>query len=323
MSTKKLERQLNLIAALMDSARPLRAEEIHQRVEGYPESNTSFHRAFERDKDDLRAMGLPILMEDLPGTDPPTVGYRMTDADYGMDDPELEADELAALHLATSIVRLRGLDDDSGLWKLGGAPAGGTGSPVSLSAEVPTPVALLPLFSAVSDRATATFDYRGAERVVDPERLEYQRGRWYLAAFDRDKGERRSFRVDRMGDRIELGAPGSAGSHEPPASEPSRRPWTYEEGPEDHVTLEVDALVAPVVRLELPDAELVEERPDGSIRLRVRLTRWEPFRSYVLSHLDHVEVLDPEWARADLVSWLRAVVAESDAATETAAGARS
>lgn len=174
MSSKKLERQLNLIAALMEGPRALRAEEIHRRVEGYPESGEAFHRAFERDKDDLRAMGLPILMEDLPGADPPVVGYRITDADYGMDDPELNTDELAALHLATSIVRLRGLDDDSGLWKLGGV-AGGAGSPVSLSAEVPTPAALLPLFSAVSGRATAGFVYRDAERLVDPERLEYRR----------------------------------------------------------------------------------------------------------------------------------------------------
>lgn len=317
MSTKKLERQLNLIAALMDSSRPLRADEIHQRVEGYPEGDTSFHRAFERDKDDLREMGLPILMEDLAGTDPPAVGYRMTDADYGMDDPALEADELAALHLATSIVRLKGLDDDSGLWKLGGAPGGGTGAPVSLSAEVPTPVTLLPLFSAVSERATAAFTYRDAERVVDPERLEYQRGRWYLAAFDRAKGERRSFRVDRMGDRIELGAPGSAGSHEPPAHGRTRQPWTYDDGPEDQVTLDVDALVAPVARLELPDAEVIDERADGSLRLRVRLTRWEPFRSYALSHLDHVEVIDPAWAREDLIAWVRSVAdAESVGAGE-------
>ncbi|CCM64521.1 MULTISPECIES: helix-turn-helix transcriptional regulator [Candidatus Microthrix] len=314
MSSKKLERQLNLIAALMEGPRALRAEEIHRRVEGYPESGEAFHRAFERDKDDLRAMGLPILMEDLPGADPPVVGYRITDADYGMDDPELNTDELAALHLATSIVRLRGLDDDSGLWKLGGV-AGGAGSPVSLSAEVPTPAALLPLFSAVSGRATAGFVYRDAERLVDPERLEYRRGRWYLAAFDRAKGERRSFRVDRMGDRIELGAPGSAAPHEPTGGPGTGQPWTYDDGPAEEVTLEVDSVVAPVVRLELPDAEVLAERSDGSLRLRVRLTRWEPFRSYVLSHLDHVEVIEPAWARTDLTHWVSTVL-DSLIATE-------
>lgn len=309
MSTKKLERQLNLIAALIDSPRPLRAEEIHQRVEGYPEGDIAFHRAFERDKDDLRAMGLPILMQDLGSVDPPVVGYRMTDADYGMDDPELDTDELAALHLATSIVRLKGLDDDSGLWKLGGALGEGTGSPVSLSADVPTPAALLPLFSAVSERATAAFSYRGTERSVDPERLEYRQGRWYLAAFDRSKGEPRSFRVDRMGDRIELGTAGSAETHESAEGVSRRQPWTFDDGPEEVISLVVDALVAPVVRLELPDAEVIEERDGGSLVLGVRLTRWEPFRSYVLSHLDRVEIAAPEWARNDLIAWAAAVAA--------------
>jgi proteasome accessory factor B len=306
VSTKKLERQLNLIAALMESSRPLRADEIHQRVEGYPEGHDSFHRAFERDKDDLRAMGLPIVMEELGHVDPPVAGYTMTDADYGMDDPELATDELAALHLATSIVRLRGLDDDSGLWKLSGNLGDGVGSPVSLSAEVPTPPRLLPLFSAVSEQATASFTYRDTERLVDPERLEYRRGHWYLAAFDRTRGDRRSFRVDRIGDRIELGAPGSAN---PPAApdETERHPWTFEDGPTDEVILTVDAIVAPVVRLEVPDARVLEEHDDGSLLLSVRLTRWEPFRAYVLSHLHHVEVIEPAWARDDLVAWVRQV----------------
>lgn len=69
---------------------------------------------------DLRAMGLPILMEDPPGADPPVVGYRITDADYGMDDPELNTDELAALHLATPTVVARSRRRFGPL-KLGGA----------------------------------------------------------------------------------------------------------------------------------------------------------------------------------------------------------
>jgi proteasome accessory factor B len=88
-----------------------------------------------------------------------------------------------------------------------------------------------------------------------------------------------------------------------------RQPWTFDDGPEEVISLVVDALVAPVVRLELPDAEVIEERDDGSLVLGVRLTRWEPFRSYVLSHLDRVEIIAPEWARNDLIAWAAAVAA--------------
>ena len=57
---RKLERLLNLTAALLETGRPLTAEEIHRRVPDYPDAQPSFHRAFERDKDDLREMGVPI-----------------------------------------------------------------------------------------------------------------------------------------------------------------------------------------------------------------------------------------------------------------------
>ena len=68
----KLERLLNLIAALLETPRAMSAEEIHERVPGYPEdSGATFRRAFERDKDDLREMGVPLRVETVPGSDPP------------------------------------------------------------------------------------------------------------------------------------------------------------------------------------------------------------------------------------------------------------
>ena len=67
----KLERLLNLTAALLETERPLTADDIHKRIEGYPPAHASFHRAFERDKDDLREMGIPISLIAIPGSDPP------------------------------------------------------------------------------------------------------------------------------------------------------------------------------------------------------------------------------------------------------------
>ena len=54
MSAAKVERLLNLSAALLAAERPLSAQDIARRVPGYPEDQASFRRAFERDKDDLR-----------------------------------------------------------------------------------------------------------------------------------------------------------------------------------------------------------------------------------------------------------------------------
>ena len=63
MSASKLERLLNLTAALLDTPRPLTAEQLRQRVPGYPSDAVAFHRAFERDTDDLRELGIPLRRE--------------------------------------------------------------------------------------------------------------------------------------------------------------------------------------------------------------------------------------------------------------------
>jgi proteasome accessory factor B len=65
---QRIERLLNLIAALLDSARPMTAEEIRSRIAGYDQANhEAFRRAFERDKDALRGMGIPL---EVRSTDP-------------------------------------------------------------------------------------------------------------------------------------------------------------------------------------------------------------------------------------------------------------
>ena len=67
----------------------------------YADSEEAFRRTFERDKDELRALGLPLVVELVPGTDPPIDGYRIYRDQYEAQSPEFDADELAALHLAS------------------------------------------------------------------------------------------------------------------------------------------------------------------------------------------------------------------------------
>ena len=68
----KLERLLNLTAALLHTSRPLTAEEIRERVPGYPDNLVAFRRTFERDKDDLREMGIPLAVESVESEERPT-----------------------------------------------------------------------------------------------------------------------------------------------------------------------------------------------------------------------------------------------------------
>jgi predicted DNA-binding transcriptional regulator YafY len=304
-STEKLERLLNLTAALLETAKPLSAAEVARRVYGYPDEKSAFRRMFERDKDDLREMGIPIVLTEIPGTDPPETGYRIPKDQYYLRDPGLEPDELAALHLAASTVRLDGIEGAGGLWKFGGVPAGPT--PTAAGPEVtPIPVdrRLVVLFDAVAERKPVTFTYRDVERTVDPYRLDFQRDHWYVSGFDHLRQEERNFRVDRIdGDAT----PGERHAFQRPATGvPGARvePWQLGEGEPLTARVLVDAHQAAIAIGEAGSEAVVEEREDGSVILEMSVTNLDGFRSFVLGFLEHAEVLGPPDVRTDLVEWL-------------------
>ena len=299
----KLERLLNLMAALLETERPLTAEEIRRRIEGYPEGQQSFRRAFERDKDDLREMGVPISLEPVPQADPPVEGYRIRKKDYYLEDPGLEPDELAALHLAANTVRVDTIAGAEAVRKLGGvAGAAGLGEQV---ASVPTDTRLADLFLAVAERRVTSFGYRGEPREVEPWRLDFVRGRWYLSAFDRARDGERHFRLDRIDDGLSLGNPDGferSGS----GSGVRMQPWELGDEPPRMARLLIDADQAAWATHHV--GEPVEVRPDGSIVLEVAVTNEEAFRGFALTFLEHGEILEPPDLRAAMISWLDALV---------------
>lgn len=300
----RLERLINLVAALLDANRPLGRDDLRFRVPGYPDGEEAFRRAFERDKEALRSMGIPVAVEPLNQATPERgMGYRIPREQYYLRDPGLAADELAALHLAAATVRLEGTAGDEAMWKLGGAldqPA-----PAGAVAALPGSEHLAEVFEAVTARCPLTFGYRGATRTVDPWRIAFRNGHWYLNGFDHERGEERSFRLDRFDGAPEAGEPGSF-EREPGRSGP-RPPW--EMGDEEAVTAEVvvDALQAGQMIAEVGDEAVRERRDDGSILVALRVTNRDAFRSLVLGFLDHAEVVAPAALRDDIVAWLDAM----------------
>lgn len=312
----KLERLLTLTATLLDTSRPLTADELRERVAGYPDNLAAFRRAFERDKDDLREMGVPLVVEMVETTARPVEGYRIRRDDYELRDPGLDPDELAALNLAAALVRLDGVPGIEALWKLGGvAPApdaqrAGGGAQL---AALPTEPALVPVFGAVVERRPITFRYRREDRVgertIDPHRLDYRQGRWYVTGFDHGAQGERRFRLDRVEGEVRAGA---AASFEPPELAPDdrpARPWEFGEGEPVVARLLVDADQAVWARRHLGDDAVEATRPDGATTFAVPVTQWPAFRSFVLTFLDHAELLGPPAQRADLVGWLEAIAA--------------
>ncbi|GAC1312733.1 MAG: hypothetical protein NVSMB12_03270 [Acidimicrobiales bacterium] len=309
----RLERLLNLVAALLDTERVLTAEEIGTRVPGFPAPGTpAFHRAFERDKATLREMGVPLEVVIVEPSNPESAhGYRIRPDRYELPDPGLSAEEVAALHLAATQVRLEGGDATAAIWKLGGVPTdpdAGTGVlERAATAAIPGSDHLAGLFAATAERRSVTFPYKGDTRRVEPWRLEFRNGSWYLVGLDTDRDGRRTFRLDRIEGPVAAGEPRSFERPETTASLPTH-PW--EMGDEEPV--EVDVLIdadqaAWAVTTTGGAATVTERRADGAVVVRLRVTNRAALRSWVIGFLDHAEILGPSEERDALLDWLTPV----------------
>ncbi len=308
MSVPKLERLLDLIAELLHAERPITADELHHRIPGYPEDKDSFKRAFERDKADLREMEIPLRIETVPGRMPPEDGYRIHQSEYGLPDPGLERDELAALHLAANAVRLDGANPTSGLRKLGGAVLPDA-APSDL-AVLPSAPHLATVFEAVGQHRRLRFRYRDKDREVDPFRLHHERGHWYLQGHDLSAGEPRSFRLDRVAGAMESGDPGSTEVEVDPADHHLELDaWALGDDDPVQAQVAIDASQAALAVRSVGDSVAVEWNADGSVVLEFAVRRRDGFRSFVLGFLDAAEILGPAELRDDMRQWLSSMTA--------------
>ena len=307
MAIEKLERQLGLLAALLHTERPLRAAEIHARVEGYPDDDVAFRRAFERDKDDLRQLGVPLELERTESVDGPVDGYRVSQSDYYLHDLGLAPDEVVALSVALRLIRLEGASADDALWKLGGASSDQAGS--AQLAQISMGPAVTQFHGAIATQAAVTFHYKGEQRQVEPWRLAFRHGQWYLEGFDRVRTDERRFRLDRVEGAVQVDEPGSAKMSRV-ATSGERQPWQFATEEEQSYTARVaiDASHARWAEHHVSTAAVVQTYPDGSIEIEVVVTNIAAFRSLVLSMFEAAEILAPPELRADMIQWLETMV---------------
>jgi predicted DNA-binding transcriptional regulator YafY len=315
-SLDRLERVTDLLLVLLETARPLSLREIADRVPGYPDTHGARRQAFERDKRLLRDEGIPVLVEPVGGQD--QLGYRVDPDAYYLPDLGLSAEEQAALNLAVAGVHLGEPTGQDALEKLGVAVdgPGRNGVVPHVDLALADGLAALPrLFDAVRSKATATFDYRGATRQVDVAAVRFRRGHWYAVGHDRDRGEARTFRVDRIERAPELGPAGSAVLPEgfDAGSVLGRDPWQFGAGEELEVEVLVDPAEAGRVVAEVGEETVIERRDDGAVLVRLAVTDPEALVTWALDLLDHAEIVGPASVRARMVERLHAQVAAAGA----------
>jgi proteasome accessory factor B len=296
----RVERVLNLLALLLDTRVPLTRDEIVREVAGYPEQISAYRRSFERDKETLRAMGVPITTENIG--DGSEVGYRVRPDDYYLPDLQLEPEETAALRVAVSAISLGDRSGQGALMKLGGLAGDG----VAPIASLPIAPALATLFEAFRHRAVVTFTHRGRTRSIEPWGLSSKRGHWYVVGFDRDRDAIRAFRADRIEGDITVGEPDAFETPADfrPEDHVEARSWLLGDDPPTIVHVLVDDARRDTMLAELGgDATVVEPRGTDTL-IELTITNWSALRAFLLSFLEHAEVVDPPELRADMVAWL-------------------
>jgi proteasome accessory factor B len=215
----KVERLMNLVIALLSTHSFISAERIRETVYGYGDSpsDEAFSRMFERDKNELRDLGIPLETGRASSFDP-TEGYRINRAAYALPPVELTADEAAAVAVATQLWESPELvtATQGALIKLRAAgvdvEAADAGVAISTTASMPglrgSEDVLGILLTAIDSGRAVQFPHRPSRsdpyalRTVEPWGVITYRGRWYLVGHDRDRDAVRTFRLSRIGAEV-------------------------------------------------------------------------------------------------------------------------
>jgi len=210
--SRKIERLINLTIALLATKRFLTKSEIFRTIEGYEGSAETKERMFERDKDDLRSLGISI---DVGSFDPlfsDEAGYRIKSENYQLDLGEITPTEISLLSLAADAWQGAAFADaaQSALLKLSaiGVPA----DPIDIPGISPklsnSSKDLDIIIDAIANSDFLTFDYLSTNlslevRTIVPIALSNRSGHWYVSGVDQEMQEVRTFRLDRISGDIE------------------------------------------------------------------------------------------------------------------------
>lgn len=236
-SQPKIQRWTDLLAALLRRNFPVDFATLRKEVPAYSEpgrSDSTTMRMFERDKDDLRALGVPI--ESIEDEDGNLSRYRLMSRQFylpylhlaseqarpirrprgpgyqGLSMLAFEPEELDAV--ARAAQRIVALGDPAlaheartAMRKLGhDLPIAAVRLPVEHIAldQAPSAAVLDVVNDALRRGKLLTFMYRSMERdsaeqrQVEPYGLVFLSGHWYLIGRDTDADARRQFRVSRI-----------------------------------------------------------------------------------------------------------------------------
>lgn len=306
VAASKNERLLNLLICLLSTEQFISADRIRRAVISYGPADTAkakvaFERMFDRDKDDLRELGV-VIETGTNGWGEDIVGYRIAGREAKLPEINLSEREAAAVGIATE------------LWKSAQFESAAQGALLKLKASgiridrealghvEPHIRADDPAFDAilrsVQDRDPITFSYRGAvdegavTRHLQPWGLVSWRARWYVSGFDTDRGAQRVFRLSRIVGVIEPAQ--QPGSFERPDDVDLRAGLPDEQHP---------AQLSATIKIHSGDPVGLRRMASGAQpaaidHIVVQFPTLRQLASVISQYGSEVEVLEPAAARA-------------------------
>jgi proteasome accessory factor B len=322
VATSKVERLMNLVIALLSTRTFITADRIRQVVAGYADSpsDEAFSRMFERDKNELRDLGIPLETGRVSQFDP-TEGYRINRDAYALPAVELTADEAAAVAVATQLwespelitatqgallkLRAAGVDVDPAE-----SVAISTGTLPGVRGNEET---LRTLLDAIDNGQAVQFGHRRdrsapyTTRTVEPWGVVTHRGRWYLIGHDRDRDDTRTFRLSRIADDVTtVGPPGTV--HKPDdvdLRELVRRAVAeWPTGTQARVWV-ADGRATALRRQAVSEAPMALGGRAGEV-ITVEIGMFDRLAREIASHGADAVALEPQSLRDDVIARLRA-----------------
>lgn len=316
---------MNLVIALLSTRNFITAERIRETVLGYRDnaSDEAFSRMFERDKNELRDLGIPLETGRVSSSDP-TEGYRINREAYALPPVRLTADEAAAVAVATQLwespelitatqgallkLRAAGVDIDA---------VDDLGVMITSTAALPglrgSEDVLGTLLSAINSGRAVQFPHRPSRsepyvtRTVEPWGVITYRGRWYLVGHDRDRDAVRTFRLSRIGaDVTVIGEPGAVAK--PPGVDlreiVARVVGEWPDAGEARVWVAADRALALRRRATTTTPRMLRGRAGDD--LTVEIGMFDRLAREVASYGADAIALEPDALRADVIGRLRA-----------------
>lgn len=205
---EKTERLLNLVIALLGTNGFIKKSQILAEIPGYSGSSDARERMFERDKEELRKLGIPIQVSSLDPLFDDEQGYRIVKTEYGFQLGSLTTEESMIIRAAFELMRSKAASRESRALKrrIMAASSKPGSDDEWLLGEIRHGMALpdnriLDLFQAIRNQKRVSFSYQGQastpiiNRILSPRGIGRKGEDWLVIGFDHDKEAVRTFNL--------------------------------------------------------------------------------------------------------------------------------